>query len=115
MASAIELMCPGVPVTACATMYPRLSKTPAERSPASRTIEVNDVRCSAAACSLTTPISRLQQISSVTGSSARAHGMCTTRVRPSSTRQLAPGPMTAVDSRSSTMAGPAKVAPGPSA
>src|SRR5688572_26968234 len=69
MASAIELMWPGVPVTAWATMKPRLSKTPAERSPASRTMDVKDVRCRAAACSLTTPISRFQQISSVTGSS----------------------------------------------
>ena len=68
MASAMELMWPGVPVTACATMKPRRSKTPAERSPASRTIEVNDVRMSAAACSLTTPTSRLQQMSRVTGS-----------------------------------------------
>ena len=68
MARAIELMWPGVPVTACATMKPRRSKTPAERSPASRTIDVNDVRWSAAACSLTTPISRFQQMSSVTGS-----------------------------------------------
>ncbi len=68
MASAMELMWPGVPVTACATMKPRRSKTPAERSPASRTMEVNDVRMRAAACSLTTPISRLQQMSRVTGS-----------------------------------------------
>ena len=67
-ASAIELMCPGVPVTACAIMKPRRSKTPAERSPASRTIDVNDVRISAAACSLTTPIRRCQQMSRVTGS-----------------------------------------------
>src|SRR5215475_4194021 len=68
MASAMELMCPGVPVTACATMKPRRSKTPAERSPASRTMEVNDVRWSAAACSFTTPMSRLQQTSRVMGS-----------------------------------------------
>ena len=68
MASAMELMWPGVPVTACATMKPRRSKTPAERSPASRTMEVNDVRMRAAACSLTTPTSRLQQMSRVTGS-----------------------------------------------
>ena len=68
IASAMELMCPGVPVTACATIQPRRSNTPAERSPASRTIEVNEVRMSAAACSLTTPISRFQQMSSVMGS-----------------------------------------------
>ena len=68
MASAMELMCPGVPVTACATIQPLRSKTPAERSPASRTMEVKEVRMSAAACSLTTPISRFQQMSSVIGS-----------------------------------------------
>src|SRR6266849_8896722 len=68
MASAIELMWPGVPVTAWATISPRRSKTPAERSPASRTIDVNEVRWSASACSLTTPMSRFQQTSSVTGS-----------------------------------------------
>ena len=71
MASAMELMWPGVPVTACATIQPRRSKTPAERSPASRTMEVNDVRMSAAACSLTTPISRFQQMSRVIGSITR--------------------------------------------
>src|SRR2546422_11658141 len=62
IASAMELMCPGVPVTAWATMKPQRSKTPAERSPASRTIEVKDVRWSAAACSLTTPTRRLPPI-----------------------------------------------------
>ena len=43
------------------------------------------------------------------------HPSSTTSVRRSSTRQRAPGPTTAVDSRSSTMAGPASVVPGPSA
>ena len=37
--SAIELTWPGVPVTACASMRPVRSKMPADRSPASRTIE----------------------------------------------------------------------------
>jgi hypothetical protein len=68
MQVAIALMCPGVPVTACAIMLPRVSKTPAERSPDSRTIVVNDVRMSAVACSLTTAISRFQITSSVIGS-----------------------------------------------
>ena len=36
--SAIELTWPGVPVTACASMRPLRSNTPAERSPHSRTI-----------------------------------------------------------------------------
>ena len=35
-ARAIELMCPGVPVTACAIIRPVVSNTPAEMSPASR-------------------------------------------------------------------------------
>ena len=48
MQVAIELMWPGVPVTACAIMLPRRSKTPAERSPDSRTTVVNDVRINAA-------------------------------------------------------------------
>src|SRR5215510_11253610 len=68
MASAMELMCPGVPVTACATIQPRRSKTPAERSPASRTMEVKEVRIKAAACSFTTPMRRFQQMSRVMGS-----------------------------------------------
>src|SRR5215470_10996905 len=58
-------MCPGVPVTAWATMRPRRSKTPAERSPDSRTMDVNDERMSAAACSLTVATSRLQRMSRV--------------------------------------------------
>src|SRR5215510_12746081 len=68
MASAMELMWPGVPVTACATIHPRRSKTPAERSPASRTMEVKEVRIKAAACSFTTPMRRFQQMSRVMGS-----------------------------------------------
>jgi len=39
-------------------------------------------------------------------------GSSTTRARPSSTRQRAPGPRTAVDSCSSTIAGPVNVEPG---
>ena len=42
-ASAIELMCPGVPVTACATIRPARSNTPAERSKDSRKMLVNEV------------------------------------------------------------------------
>ena len=40
----MELTCPGVPVTACASMRPSRSNTPAERSPASRTIGEKAVR-----------------------------------------------------------------------
>ena len=69
MAVASELMCPGVPVTAWASMRPRASNTDAERSPDSRTIGVNEVRCRAAACSFATVTSRLHRISRVTGSS----------------------------------------------
>src|SRR6476620_7316513 len=68
MQVAIELMWPGVPVTAWAIMLPRRSKTPAERSPDSRTTVVNEVRIRAAACSLTTAISRFQRTSRVIGS-----------------------------------------------
>ena len=60
MQVAMALMWPGVPVTAWAIILPRASKTPADRSPASRTIEVKLVRISAAACSLTTETSRFQ-------------------------------------------------------
>src|SRR5215218_2868252 len=45
-------------------MLPRMSNTPAERSPASRTIEVKLVRINAAACSLTTEIKRFHITSS---------------------------------------------------
>ena len=57
-ASAIVLTCPGVPVTAWASMRPSVSNTPAERSPASRTEVENAVRSSVVACSSTTEISR---------------------------------------------------------
>ncbi len=40
-------MCPGVPVTAWATIRPRRSKTALARSPASRTIGEKAARCSA--------------------------------------------------------------------
>ncbi len=133
MQVAIELMCPGVPVTAWAIMLPRVSKTPADRSPDSRTTVVNDVRISAVACSLTTEIRRFQRTSRVIGSivgadscisvsSRQLHltervaqstpAIRTTRFPYSSTRTL-PGPITAVDSRSSTTAGPSNAAPGP--
>ena len=55
--SAIELTWPGVPVTACASIRPLRSNTPAERSPHSRTIGENAVRISTCACSSTTAIS----------------------------------------------------------
>ena len=60
--SAIELTWPGVPVTACASMRPLRSNTPAERSPHSRTIGENAVRISTCACSSTTAIRRFHMI-----------------------------------------------------
>src|SRR5271154_4043027 len=60
--SAIELTWPGVPVTAWASMRPPTSKTPAERSPHSRTIGLKAVRINVCACSSTTPIRRFHMI-----------------------------------------------------
>ena len=57
-AAAIELTWPGVPVTACASMLPSRSNTPADRSPASRTGVEKAVRTRVCACSSTTAISR---------------------------------------------------------
>ena len=61
-AAAIELTWPGVPVTACASILPSRSNTPAERSPASRTVVEKAVRTRVCACSSTTAISRLHMI-----------------------------------------------------
>src|ERR1700757_191599 len=58
----MELIWPGVPVTACASMRPRASNTPAARSPDSRTMVEKAVRCSAWACSSTTAIRRFHMI-----------------------------------------------------
>src|SRR5579872_4250605 len=63
-AAASELMWPGVPVLAWATIRPRASNRPLARSPASRTIGEKAIRCSALACSLTIPIRFDQRISS---------------------------------------------------
>ena len=60
-AMASELMWPGVPVTAWATMRARRSNTALARSPASRTIGLKAARCSALACSLTVAIRLCQQ------------------------------------------------------
>ena len=62
ISEAIELTWPGVPVTACASIRPLRSKTPAERSPHSRTMELKAVRISACACSSTTEIRRFHMI-----------------------------------------------------
>src|SRR5215213_11293845 len=61
-------MCPGVPVSDCAIIWPRVSKTPQARSCDSRTTVLKAVRISAACCSLATERSRFQSTSSVTGS-----------------------------------------------
>src|SRR6185437_15941540 len=58
----MELTWPGVPVTACASIRPCRSNTPAERSPASRTDVENAVRSMVCACSSTTAISRFHMI-----------------------------------------------------
>ena len=59
---AIELTWPGVPVTAWASIRPLVSKTPAERSPASRTVVLKAVRSRVCACSSTTEIRRFHMI-----------------------------------------------------
>ena len=57
-------MWPGVPVTACASMRPSRSNTPAEISPASRAEVLNAVRTSVCACSSTTESRRFHMICS---------------------------------------------------
>src|SRR5882762_4821223 len=59
-----ELMWPGVPVMACATMRASVSNNAVARSPASRTIVLKAMRCSAFACSLTMLIRLPHMISS---------------------------------------------------
>ena len=49
-------------MTACASIRPSRSKTPAERSPASRTEVEKAVRIMVCACSSTTAMSRLHMI-----------------------------------------------------
>ena len=66
--TANELMWPGVPVTAWATILPRRSKTALARSPASRTIGLKADRWRARACSLTVAISDCHRISKSIGS-----------------------------------------------
>src|SRR5438128_210937 len=58
MAFAMELMWPGVPVRAWASISPVGRKTQADRSPASRTIGENAARMRVAACSLVAASSR---------------------------------------------------------
>ena len=60
--AAIAFTCPGVPVTACASMRPDVSKAPAEMSPASRADVLKAVRTRAWACSSTTDRSRFHWI-----------------------------------------------------
>ena len=117
---ASELMCPGVPVTAWATMRARRSNTALARSPASRTIGLKAARWSALACSLTVAMRLCHSTSSSMGSNA----VLTTRPLPARPRVATsepssptttdhPGRITAVVSRSSTIAGPSKRVPGP--
>src|SRR5712671_2966796 len=69
-AMASELMWPGVPVLACATMRPRRSNSAQARSPASRTTGLKAMRCNALARSVTKPIRLDHRISSSTPSIA---------------------------------------------
>src|SRR5215204_4230261 len=69
-AIANELMWPGVPVLACATMRPRRSNRAQARSPASRTTGLKAMRCNALARSVTMPIRLDHRISSSTPSIA---------------------------------------------
>src|SRR4051812_13420505 len=80
-AIAIVLICPGVPVTAWAIIFPRVSNTPAERSPASRTTVVNEAFCKAVACSLTIEIRRFHKISKEIGSISSGVRETTSEVR----------------------------------
>ena len=75
---ASELMWPGVPVTAWATMRARRSNTALARSPASRTIGLKAARWSALACSLTVAMRLCHSTSSSMGSNA----VLTTRAAP---------------------------------
>src|SRR4029079_11880803 len=67
-AIASELMCPGVPVLACATMRPRRSNSAQARSPASRTMGLKAMRWRALERSVTMPMRLDQRISSSTPS-----------------------------------------------
>src|SRR3954471_15218162 len=69
-AIARELMWPGVPVLACATMRPRRSNNAQAKSPASRTTGLKAIRCNALARSVTMPIRLDHRISSSTPSIA---------------------------------------------
>ncbi len=55
---AMEFTCPGVPVEAWASILPTVSKTPADKSPASDTTLLNAVRMMVCACSSTIAINR---------------------------------------------------------
>ena len=84
--TAMELIWPGVPVTACASMRPWRSKTPAERSPHSRTIGLKAVRSRVCACSSTMAIRRFHM--SCLRSSGEAGRVRHARLHFASSRQL---------------------------
>src|SRR5262245_11171179 len=69
-AIASELIWPGVPVLACATMRPRRSNNAHAKWPASRTTGLKAMRCSALARSVTMPMRLDHRISSSTPSIA---------------------------------------------
>ena len=129
--AAIAFTWPGVPVTAWASMRPERSKTPAERSPASRTGVENAVRTSVRACSSTTDSSRLHMIcpssaatpvgapppaaratrSEAAESEAAAASRSTRRWPPATTCAVQPPGTTVVVWSSAISAGPAIRAP----
>ena len=111
MPVAIVLMWPGVPVSDWAIMFALRSNTPHARSCDSRTTVEKAVRISVTCCSLTTDSSRFQ---STSRRMDVHHATVTTRFHRSSTTALPPGPITSVDSRSSTIAGPSIRPPGAS-
>ena len=81
-ATAMVLTWPGVPVTACANMRPRASKTPADKSPLSRTMGLNAVRINAPAISSATACKRFQ----TSAESMAAAGIMRTATRASGVR-----------------------------
>ena len=121
--AAMALTWPGVPVTACASMRPERSNTPAERSPASRTGVEKAVRTSVRACSSTTDSNRLHMIcpsraaipvwAPVAAAAPLPAAACrsTRRWPPAATRASQPSGTTVVVWSSAISAGPSTRAP----
>ena len=99
--AAMALTWPGVPVTAWANMRPRKSNSPAERSPASRTVVEKAVRMIDCACSSTMAIMRSQSILLRTAPSAMSPGAAFSAASRSST--ISPSPLIRAVNPSGTM------------